>query len=171
MPDAALVIDAIGSDARSSLIDWYCALQLREYRRIFRSTDEAGQLDNVARRFAWFRRVLRTHDEEHAPAFLEEWRVGRWLVARFVEITRDDLKSALVRSGSGLQVAVLLDALNASLEFETALVKKYGVPVSACLHNHVFQSFVSIHRCLGHKPHSSMNWLAWPCQLTALPAP
>ena len=130
LPDAALVLDAIGSDARSSLIDWYCSLQLKEYRRIFRATDEAGQLDNVSRRYAWFRRILKTHEDEHAAAFVPEWHVERWMVRRFAEITKDDLKSVLVREQGRLNVATLLEALNSTLEFEAAMSRKYNMPVS-----------------------------------------
>lgn len=72
----------------NSLLDRYSSLELREYRRVFRSTDEAGQLDNVPRRYAWFRRVLAEHDAEREGAFLPEgWGAGLHLVARFAEAT------------------------------------------------------------------------------------
>lgn len=131
VPDAALAVDAIGLEAINALLDWYCTLQLREYRRIFRATDEAGQLDNVSRRFAWFRRVLKQHDEEHAGGFLEKWQAARALTARFADITRDDLKSALIRERPKLQVNTLLEALQATMEYEAQASKRFGgVPFS-----------------------------------------
>ena len=39
-------------------------MKLKEYSRIFRPSDEAGQLDNISRRFAFFRRLLQVHDQE-----------------------------------------------------------------------------------------------------------
>lgn len=126
LPESALVIDAIGTEAKSALIDWYCALQLREYRRIFRATDEAGQLDNVSRRFAWFRRVLKIHEDEHAPAFLEHWKAERWLIRKFADVTKEDLRSVLIREQSRLNVSSLMEALNATLEFEGAMSRKYN---------------------------------------------
>jgi hypothetical protein len=92
-------------DNRKDLLDWYCSLQFREYRRIFRASDEvsslgcrgfsvltcisqAGQLDNLSRRFAWFRRTLKVYEEEHAAIFPEDWNVGGVLVGAFGEITR-----------------------------------------------------------------------------------
>lgn len=130
LPDAAIALDAIGSQAVVSLLDWYCTLQLREYRRIFRATDEAGQLDNVARRFAWFRRVVKQHEEEHAAAFLPQWNTARALTGRFADVTREDLKSVLVRERSKLQVSVLLEALGATLEFEQQNSKRLNAPFS-----------------------------------------
>ena len=73
---------------RAALTSRYTALLLAEYRRIFRLTDEAGQLDNIARRFAWFRRVLSTHEGGLGRAFLPEWNVGWVLLGGFVEATR-----------------------------------------------------------------------------------
>ncbi len=126
LPESALVIDAIGSEAKAALIDWYCSLQLREYRRIFRATDEAGQLDNVSRRFAWFRRILKVHEDEHAPAFPEHWKAERWLIRRFAEVTKEDLRSVLIREQSRLNVSTLMEALNSTLEFEAAISRKYN---------------------------------------------
>jgi len=135
LPAAALVVDALGPTAVSTLLDWYVALQLREYRRIFRATDEAGQLDNVARRFAWFRRVLKGYEEEHREAFLPQWDVERALVRRWAEMTREDLRSVLIRDQSKLQVSVLLEALEATLEFQAHLTKKFNVPFAVLATN------------------------------------
>ncbi len=86
--DACLVVDVLGQDFRSHLIERYVALELKEYRRIFRTSDEAGQLDNISRRFAWFRRLLQTHELEQGRVFPAEWKVGWHLLAKFTEITR-----------------------------------------------------------------------------------
>jgi hypothetical protein len=73
---------------RAALTARYTALLLAEYRRVFRLTDEAGQLDNISRRYAWFRRILGTHESGLGRAFLPEWKVGWWLLDGFIDITR-----------------------------------------------------------------------------------
>lgn len=88
MSDACSVVDVLGADVRAQMIDRYVVLELKEYRRIFRTKDEAGQLDNISRRFAWFRRLLQTHEIEQGRVFPAEWRVGWHLLAKFAEITR-----------------------------------------------------------------------------------
>ena len=67
-------------------------MELKDYRRsrVFRPTEEAGQLDNISRRFAWFKRLLQTHEFEQGRVFPGEWRVGWSLLAKFTEITRYD---------------------------------------------------------------------------------
>lgn len=86
--DACLVVDVLGSDVKNHIIERFVALELKEYRRIFRTNDEAGQLDNISRRFAWFRRLLQTHELEQGRVFPAEWRVSWHLLAKFTEISR-----------------------------------------------------------------------------------
>lgn len=86
--DACVVVDVLGPDVRTHLIERFVALELKEYRRIFRTNDEAGQLDNITRRFAWFRRLLQNHEIEHGRVFPAEWKVSWHLLTKFAEITR-----------------------------------------------------------------------------------
>jgi len=127
--DACLVVDVLGADVRAHMVDRYVALELKEYRRIFRATDEAGQLDNISRRFAWFRRLLQTHEVEQGRVFPVDWRAGWYLLAKFSEITRDDITTVLSKSGSSLTVKSLLDNLQLTTEFEASMAKKWATPV------------------------------------------
>ncbi|TFY73906.1 hypothetical protein EWM64_g10106, partial [Hericium alpestre] len=125
---ASAAADIIGADVRVALTSRYTALLLAEYRRIFRLTDEAGQLDNISRRFAWFRRVLSTHEGGLGRAFLPDWQVGWWLVSGFVEATRGDMAALLSRAGKDLTVTVLLDSLQQTKDFELSMAKKFATP-------------------------------------------
>jgi len=111
-------------------VEKYCALELKEYRRIFKSTDEAGQLDNVSRRFAWFRRILDASSEEHASVFPESWHVPQHLTAKFAHLTRDDLVGVLQKAAPSLTVTALLEALQHVLEFENTMARQFKKPMS-----------------------------------------
>ncbi|KAJ3896186.1 Vps53-like protein [Lentinula edodes] len=126
--DACLVVDVLGEDFRSLLVERYVALELKEYRRIFRTSDEAGQLDNISRRFSWFRRLLQTHELEQGRVFPSEWKVGWHLLAKFTEITRDDITTLLSTAGKSLTVKTLLDNLQIAAEFESSMAKKWATP-------------------------------------------
>ncbi|KAF9479029.1 hypothetical protein BDN70DRAFT_921489 [Pholiota conissans] len=126
--EACLVVDVLGPAVRTHVIERFVALEFKEYRRIFRTSDEAGQLDNISRRFAWFRRLLQTHELEQGRVFPAEWRVSWHLLAKFAEITRDNLTSLLTQAGSNLTVKALLDNLAMTTEFEQAMAKKWATP-------------------------------------------
>jgi hypothetical protein len=84
------VIDVLGPDVRSHFVERYVGLELKDYRRIFRvaEANEAGALDNISRRFAWFRRLLQTYDTEAGRVFPKEWKVEWWLFTKFLDVTR-----------------------------------------------------------------------------------
>ena len=144
--EACKVVDVLGDDFRLHLIDRYVAMELKDYRRIFRPTEEAGQLDNISRRFAWFKRLLQTHELEQGRVFPGEWRVGWFLLVRFTEITRydyhryagvklnamnrQDVTALLAKAGSNLSVKSLLDNLQLTVEFESTMAKKWATSVS-----------------------------------------
>ena len=127
--EACLVVDALGEAAKSRLITWYCNTELRQYRAIFRGDQEAGSLDNIDRRYAWFRKTLKIYDEEHAAIFPQHWRVGEVLAHIFAESTKDDFKGILSRStraGQTLDVKLLLSCLQQTLDFEHNLERKFS---------------------------------------------
>lgn len=131
LAEACLVMDALGENARSRLITWYCNTQLREYRQVFRGNDEAGSLDNISRRYSWFKRMLKAYDDEHAAIFPAYWRVNEMLANAFCEGTRDDFNGILSRSirradGQSLDVNILLSCLQETLEFEHSLERRFA---------------------------------------------
>lgn len=129
LSEGCLVMDALGDMAKSRLITWYCNTQLREYRQLFRGNDEAGSLDNISRRYSWFKRMLKTYDEEHAIIFPPSWRVGETLTNIYCEGTREDFKGILsrsVRAGQTLDVNLLLSCVQETLDFEQFLDRKFA---------------------------------------------
>ena len=129
--EACLVMEALGDTARARLVTWYVNTQLREYRQVFRGNDEAGSLDNIGRRYSWFRRMLKTYEDEHAVIFPREWRVNEVLANSFCEGTRDDFKGILERSmrrpeGGKMDVNLLLSCLQETMDFEQSLEKRFA---------------------------------------------
>ncbi|KAJ9152054.1 Vacuolar protein sorting-associated protein 53 [Pleurostoma richardsiae] len=129
--EACLVMDALGDTARSRLVTWYVNTELREYRQVFRGNDEAGSLDNIGRRYAWFKRMLKTHEDEHAAIFPPHWRVNEMLAMAFCDGTREDFKGILERSmrradGAKIDVNLLLSCLQETMDFEQGLEKRFA---------------------------------------------
>ncbi|GAA5975069.1 hypothetical protein JCM5350_004573 [Sporobolomyces pararoseus] len=133
LSDACLVVDALGDDAKEALLRWYSLLLLRDYRRIFGSTSEAGQLDNISRRFAWFRRILKSHEDENGSLFPGHWNVGAVLAGSFSEVTKNDLKSVLSKASSTLDVNLLLESIAQTTEFERDMARKFSMSSESIL--------------------------------------
>lgn len=129
--EACLVTDALGDAAKTRLLSWYLNTELREYRQVFRGNDEAGNLDNIGRRYAWFKRMMKTHEEEHAILFPPHWRTNEVLATAFCDGTREDFKTILEKSmrrtdGNKVDVNLLLSCLQETLDFEQTLERRFS---------------------------------------------
>ncbi|RCI12294.1 hypothetical protein L249_0270 [Ophiocordyceps polyrhachis-furcata BCC 54312] len=129
--EACYVMDALGDAAKSRLTTWYVNTELREYRQLFRGNDEAGSLDNIGRRYAWFKRMMKRHEDDHAMLFPAHWRINELLATAFCEGTRDDFRGILERSmrradGNKADVNLLLSCLQETLDFEQGLEKRFS---------------------------------------------
>lgn len=129
--EACLVMDALGDSAKARLMNWYVNTELREYRQVFRGNDEAGSLDNIGRRYAWFKRMMKTHEDEHAMIFPPHWRANEMLATAFCDGTREDFKAILEKimrrtDGHKVDVNLLLSCLQETLNFEQTLEKRYS---------------------------------------------
>lgn len=134
LSEGCMVIDSLGDHARSRIVTWYCNFQLREYRQVFRNNEEAGSLDNISRRYSWFRRILKIYDEEYDGIFPAAWKVDEILTNVFCEGTRDDFKGILsrsVRNGQTIDVNLLLSCLQETLDFEHSLERRFVNPSRA----------------------------------------
>lgn len=126
LQDACAVLLHLGENNKTKLINWYCSSMLREYRTIFRNSDEAGSLENVSRRYAYFKRLLKTHTESNLRYFAPSWSITEELCKGFCNTTRDDIKTLLTQSGKSTDVQLLLKALHETLEFEQYLEKRFA---------------------------------------------
>ncbi|KAI0014971.1 Vps53-like protein [Xylariomycetidae sp. FL0641] len=130
--EACGVMDSLGETAKARLITWYVNTELREYRSVFRGNDEAGSLDNIGRRYAWFKRMMKVYEEEHAVLFPPHWRVGETLATAFCDGTREDYKGILERSvrrtdgGAKIDVNLLLSCLQETMDFEQSIERKFS---------------------------------------------
>ncbi|CAM9566172.1 unnamed protein product [Discosporangium mesarthrocarpum] len=117
--EACLVVDALGGRARQQQIESFCEQQMRPYGPLFPKGSDQSQLDQVDRRFAWFRRLLRGVDTRFDGVFPAHWRLQHRLCIMFLDQTRGAVLEVL-ESGSkeAEDVTVLLKALHKCLAFE-----------------------------------------------------
>ncbi|KAH9897567.1 Vps53-like protein [Xylariomycetidae sp. FL2044] len=129
--EACGVVDALGENAKARLVTWYVNTELREYRSVFRGNDEAGNLDNIGRRYAWFKRMMKGYEDEHASIFPPHWRVGETLAMSFCDGTREDYKGILEKSmrsvgGAKIDVNLLLGCLQETMDFEQSIERRFS---------------------------------------------
>ncbi|KAJ1957727.1 Vacuolar protein sorting-associated protein 53, partial [Dispira parvispora] len=122
---ACEIMDLVDTADRERMVDTYCSLQLKPYIAIFKPHDEVSSLDNVSRRYAWLRRVLRTHDEEYGTVFPSGWHVAQRLCEKFAITTRNQLADVLKNAQKGLDVGEILRGLQLTRSFEHQLERRF----------------------------------------------
>ncbi|CAG8566118.1 2862_t:CDS:10 [Paraglomus occultum] len=142
LSDGCLVIDIMGANVRTQLINWYCEQQLREYKRLFRGNDEIASLENTPRRYAWLKRALKSYDEEHASIFPVRWHLSEELCSKFCEITREDFTKVLEKTVD-LDVKTLLKNLQLTIEFEAQIEKRFSSMLEEKLIEKIYEGYKS----------------------------
>ncbi|TPX37830.1 hypothetical protein SeLEV6574_g07855 [Synchytrium endobioticum] len=116
----------IAKHAPTTQASWYTDLLLKDYRNIFRNSTDVGGLDNVSRRYAWLKRILKTYDDEHSQIFPMSWNVAEALCDKFCLETKKDLESVLIKLGATVDSKIMLQALQQTIDFESKLGMRFG---------------------------------------------
>lgn len=126
LSDACLVVDALGAHARRKQVEAFCAQQLAPYAKLFPRGQDVASLDQVERRFVWFRRLQGTLDDKFGHVFPQHWRVQHRVCLLFLDQTRAMLLEVLGAGGPETEKAeVLLKALTKTRMFETEMKEAY----------------------------------------------
>ncbi|GME97421.1 unnamed protein product [Ambrosiozyma monospora] len=120
------ILDLLGQAYREKLSNWYINNVLKDITTIFKSSEEAGSLDNLKRRFIYFQRILNNFEKNQAKLFPSDWSMNLNLTKSFCELTNKDLKEVTSKetklNGSGpVDVNLLINSLTDSLDFENYL--------------------------------------------------
>lgn len=100
---------------------------LYEIKEIFQVDDEAGSLENLPRRYIFFKRVLNNFQSNLSEYFPNEWSIPLKLTERFYSITSSDLKILLNREiGTKGSIDLFMKSLQETLEFEKYISVKFS---------------------------------------------
>ncbi|EEQ39319.1 putative vacuolar sorting-associated protein [Clavispora lusitaniae] len=109
---------------KDRLLTWFYNMQLKEIQSIFNTSDEAGDLENLSRKYIFFNNILKNIRSNHMHVFPESWKVDWELTKLFCKMTKQDLSTQLQQST--VKPGVLLEALTKTLEFEKSLNEVYN---------------------------------------------
>lgn len=128
LQSACEVIDALGPAVRKSMLKAFNRKQLKPYTVIFRKGSDLGdRLENIEKRYAWFRRGLRDLEDKYGRVLPKRWRVHHRLCLEFAETTRADIDRILGQYDppSSAPAEALLKALLKTIAFEKEMSKKF----------------------------------------------
>jgi len=136
LSQACMAIDALGTDIQAKLIQSFCSDQLEPYQSIFKpkpttkvskrggsNEEDPASLDQVERRFAWYRRLLRSVEEAFDNVFPPHWKVQYQLTTMFLNQTSEHLLFLLQgKDKDSENVTILLKSLQKTMIFEKEMM-------------------------------------------------
>jgi vacuolar protein sorting-associated protein 53 len=147
MADGTLMVDSLGQDTRHAFLKTICEDHLNPYKTLFApqaapskkakpqhsfkiqeevvEEKPAYALEQVERRFAWFRRLLRDMDERFPNVFPHYWNFQYVLTKYFLKFTHDHLLALLagpVKDKDSQNATLLLKALQKTILFEKEMM-------------------------------------------------
>ncbi|GMM36540.1 Vps53 protein [Saccharomycopsis crataegensis] len=133
---ACNILDILGDSYRLKLVNWFCDTELKEIRSIFGNLkDEAGALENVSRRYLFFKKLLKNYDDQFKKIFPLNWEVDKELASKFCEFNQSNISQALTTSGdlsgtdggenTNINVESVVESLTSTLEFENFLTNYF----------------------------------------------
>lgn len=109
----AQILELIDVKYKEKLLSWFYNSQLRDLKEVF--SGEAGSLDNLNRRFIYFKNILKQVQQYK----IFPWDVSKEIVQEFCKMTKLDISKLLYNSK--VESKSLLDNLTTTLEFEKSL--------------------------------------------------
>ncbi len=127
LADSCALLDALGPDSRSEILEDFVKTQLQPYEKLFGEGRVHHALDQVERRWAWFKRLLRNIDDTYHTIFPVHWRMAMRICLEFTEKTKIHLLLLLGRldKNDEIDVHALLKALKSTLRFEQEMVMRF----------------------------------------------
>ncbi|CCF58317.1 hypothetical protein KAFR_0E01630 [Kazachstania africana CBS 2517] len=134
------------SNNKSQIIDWAVKKILYELEEIFQPDDEAGSLENLPRRYVFFKKVLTNFNNTLASSFLPSWNMPLSLTCRFFQITRKDLKLLLNKEFKNKQPSIdlFMTALQATIDFEKYIDVRFSNKCEEEKLSMCFEPFLSL---------------------------
>ena len=129
--DSCLVVDCLGIAARRELLEELVQLQLVPYEKLFAPEKQHCTLDQVERRWAWFKRLMKSVDTKFAHICPMHWRLPLRLCLEFTERTKGHLVTLLTQleGSNNIDVHALLKALQSTLRFEQEMGARFAADI------------------------------------------
>lgn len=134
------------SKTKIEMIDWVLGKLLYEIKEIFQIDDEAGSLENLSRRYMFFKKLLNNFNSKYAIYFLPSWEMPLQLANKFFQLTRNDLKALLHKEFKGAEPSIdlFMQSLQITLDFEKYIDVRFSNKCKEEKLSKLFEPYLSL---------------------------
>ncbi|KOG98574.1 Vps53p [Saccharomyces eubayanus] len=134
------------SSTKTQMIDWCLAKLLFEMNEIFRLDDEAGSLENLSRRYIYFKKILNNFNAKFADYFPKDWEMPVRLTTSFYLTTHRDLQILLKREfkDKNPSIDLFMAALQSTLDFEKYVDVRFSKKIKESKLSSCFEPYLTL---------------------------
>ena len=140
--------ELLGSNnsAKVQIEDWCIDKLLYEIKEIFQLDDEAGSLENLSRRYMFFKKVLNNFNSKYAAYFPASWGIPLALASKFYDMTKKDLDILLRNElhGKTPSIDLFMGSLQVTLDFEKYIDVRFSNKCTAEKLSSAFEPYLSL---------------------------
>eukprot|EP01064_Diplonema_japonicum_P013519 TRINITY_DN21081_c0_g1_i2.p1 TRINITY_DN21081_c0_g1~~TRINITY_DN21081_c0_g1_i2.p1 ORF type:complete len:779 (+),score=189.79 TRINITY_DN21081_c0_g1_i2:59-2395(+) len=125
--DACAVADACGDEIKTAAVTAFVQANIEKYKKAFLPGSDEARLEKMERRFAWFRRLLKSFEDNLSGHIPVSWCIQQELGVEFCLATREDIKVALEQEGGGMNIEILVRVLQKAIDFEKDLTARMQI--------------------------------------------
>lgn len=146
MRDGACELLDSSSKARTEIIEWTIDKLFYEIKEIFQIDDEAGSLENLSRRYIFFKKLLNNFNTKFSSIFLPSWELPLRLTEEFYKFTKNDLNVLLKREfkGRSPSIDLFMKSLEITLDFEKYIDIRFSNKIQNEKLSSCFEPYLSL---------------------------
>lgn len=135
------------SNGKAQIIDYCIGKLLYEINEIFKVDDEAGSLENLSRRYIFFKKILNNFNSNFNKFFPQDWEMSLKLATNFYKMTQNDLVVLLkreFRDKNDSSINLFMGSLQATLDFEKYIDIRFSNKLKPLRLSSCFEPYLSL---------------------------
>ena len=82
----------------SSIFLWFSTLLLDDYAALYSYGKEGATIEQIDRRYAWCKRMIRNYDDTYLSVFPVDWEMPAYVATEFCKMTKQHITKILQSS-------------------------------------------------------------------------
>lgn len=130
LAEACLVVSTMAKDGeknvvKDQLVEWFIDSELEEYKALFQDNQDLAWLDQIEKRYSWFKKHLVEFEERFGRMFPPKWEVSECIAVEFCRLTANQLGKVMTNRANEMNVRLLLFAFSKTSSFENLLNQRF----------------------------------------------
>ena len=120
LAEACMLTEVLDATFKRSIFLWFSSLLLEDYVALYSPGKEGATIEQIDRRYAWCKRMIRNYDDTYLAVFPVDWEMPAYVATEFCKQTKAHI-SKILQGMKATDVGGMVKALTKTIEFEREL--------------------------------------------------